>query len=95
MKAYQVYHIYEYEDYDDDCYSYTASGEDPVGPIFASRDDAEEFVKRYAKPHIDPFFELPVGALEVRELNILDPGEDYNFDESDAWWLDPKANFRP
>ena len=79
MTIYRVVHSYE----TDGGYGDAVRIEEPVA-TFLTREEADEVVKKYSKPHIymKPYDELCCGLLEIEEEEVGKIP-----DEKDMWWL--------
>ena len=55
--------------------------------IFSSREKAEEFVKKFSKPHIydRPYCDLDCGNLQIGEVTVDEIPDEKS--ESTFWWL--------
>lgn len=78
MTIYQVIHEYDVDGGFGD-----AIPKSDVITMFSTKEMAEDFVKKYAKPHIyaQPYDKLKCGDLEIREVKI-----DQDISEIDMWW---------
>ena len=57
---------------------------------FECREDAEAFIKRFAKPHVYdvPYDDLDCGSLRIEETVVMPKGCNMDaIDSSEFWWL--------
>lgn len=50
--------------------------------VFASEEEAKDFIKKFEKPHV---YDIPYHALECGKLELRELPTTYN--EKDFWWL--------
>ena len=78
-KIYEVIHYYDV----DGGFGDSVPSNETVG-IFSTKEKAEEFVQKYAKPHIydKPYAYLSCGNLQIRVKKVDNPWKEENM-----WWL--------
>lgn len=79
MKVFEVFHNYG----TDGGFGDYVAVSDKIA-TFSSRERAEDFVKKFSKPHIydKPYADLDCGNLQIEEVQV-----DEMPDESTFWWL--------
>lgn len=87
MKIYIVFHEYDTNNGFGD-----AVPQEDVVAMFEDKQDAEQFVKDFEKPHVYdyPYEDFSCGILSVCEFDIIAKGQ-YNFSSVNAkefWWLE-------
>ena len=84
--VYQVVHFYDVDGGFGDAIS-----QQDVVEVFASEEDAQEFVSRFSRPHV---YDVPYAALECGQLVVVPmavvPAGGFSFNDADTsemWWL--------
>lgn len=85
--VYQVVHFYDVDGGFGDAIS-----QQDVVEVFASEEDAQEFVSRFSRPHV---YDVPYAALECGQLEVVPmaivPAGGFSFNYADnmfrMWWL--------
>ena len=88
MKIYQVFHAYDV----DGGFGDAVPNVDLI-ETFVSKEDAKDFVERFANPHIydKPYASLECGNLYIRESEAL-THNDYSTKEfKEFWWNRPQC----